>query len=106
MKFVNFMKRGGLIACVLLLAFVLDFALAQSYWVRDSGYFWLDDFELTQREHPEEIWDKVIYGSSCLLYTSPDVLKLMFNAAWLVLLACAAFIPRAAGLYLLRQERI
>ena len=25
----------------------------------------------------------------------PDVLKLMFNAAWLVLLACAAFIPRA-----------
>ena len=60
----NFMKRGGLIACALLLAFVLDFALAQSYWVRDSGYFWLDDFELTQREHPEEVWDKVIYGSS------------------------------------------
>ena len=25
----------------------------------------------------------------------PDILKLMFNAAWLVLLACAAFIPRA-----------
>lgn len=63
-KFVNFMKKGGLIACVLLLAFALDFALAQSYWVRDSGYFWLDDFELTQREHPEEVWDKVIYGSS------------------------------------------
>ena len=60
----NFMKKGGLIACVLVLAFVLDFALAQSYWVRDSGYFWLDDFELTQREHPEEVWDKVIYGSS------------------------------------------
>ena len=58
------MKKGGLIACVLVLAFVLDFALAQSYWVRDSGYFWLDDFELTQREHPEEVWDKVIYGSS------------------------------------------
>ena len=64
MKFANFMKKGGLIACVLVLAFVLDFALAQSYWVRDSGYFWLDDFELTQREHPEEVWDKVIYGSS------------------------------------------
>ncbi len=60
----SFMKKGGLIACVLVLAFVLDFALAQSYWVRDSGYFWLDDFELTQREHPEEVWDKVIYGSS------------------------------------------
>ena len=60
----NFMKKGGLIACVLVLAFVLDFALAQSYWVRDSGYFWLDDFELTQREHPEEVWEKVIYGSS------------------------------------------
>ena len=63
-KFVNFMKKGGFIACVLLLAFALDFALARSYWVRDSGYFWLDDFELTQRAHPEGVWDKVIYGSS------------------------------------------
>lgn len=64
MKFVSFMKKGGLIALVLILAFALDTAFARSYWVRDSGYFWLDDFELTQREHPEEVWDKVIYGSS------------------------------------------
>ena len=64
MKIIQFMKRGGLVACALLLAFALDFALARSGWVRDSGYFWLDDFEITQRQHPEEVWDRVIYGSS------------------------------------------
>ena len=64
MKFVNFMKKGGLIACVLVLALVLDLALAASGWIQSSGYFWLDDFELTRRDNPEEVWDKVIYGSS------------------------------------------
>ena len=64
MKFVRFMKKGGLIALVLVLALGFDALLASSYWVRDSGFFWLDDFELTQRAHPEEVWDKVIYGSS------------------------------------------
>ena len=63
-KFSSFMKRGGLVACALLLAFALDFALAHSGWIRDSGYFWLDDFEITQRQHPEEVWERVIYGSS------------------------------------------
>ena len=64
MKFVSFMKKGGLIACVLVLALVLDLALAASGWIQSSGYFWLDDYELTRRDHPEEVWDKVIYGSS------------------------------------------
>lgn len=64
MKFVSFMKKGGLIACVLVLALALDLALSASGWIQSSGYFWLDDFELTRRDHPEEVWDKVIYGSS------------------------------------------
>ncbi len=64
MKFVKFMKKGGLVAFVLVLAIALDLALAASGWIQSSGYFWLDDFELTRRDHPEEVWDKVIYGSS------------------------------------------
>ena len=36
MKFVNFMKKGGLIACVLVLALVLDLALAASGWIQSS----------------------------------------------------------------------
>ena len=46
------MKKGGLIACVLVLALVLDLALAASGWIQSSGYFWLDDFELTQARPP------------------------------------------------------
>lgn len=64
MKFLRFLKRGGFIACVLVLAVVLDILLASSGWVQSSGFFWLDDFEMTRRDHPEEVWDKVIFGSS------------------------------------------
>ena len=64
MKFVRFMRRGGLIAAVLLIAIAFDLAFAASGWIQESGYFWLDDYELTRRDHPEEVWDRVIYGSS------------------------------------------
>ena len=64
MKFAGFMKKGGLIALALVIAIALDTLLAASGWVQSSGYFWLDDFELTRRDHPEEVWDRVIYGSS------------------------------------------
>ena len=64
MKFVKFMRRGGLIAAVLLIALAFDLVFAASGWIQESGYFWLDDYELTRRDHPEEVWDRVIYGSS------------------------------------------
>lgn len=38
---------------------------APNYMI-ESGKFWLNDFELTQRDHPEEIWDKVFFGNSAV----------------------------------------
>lgn len=54
----------------LLAAFVLlDCALALFYepYILRSGDFWLNDYELTRRDHPEKVWDKVIFGSSELV---------------------------------------
>lgn len=32
-----------------------------------SGRFVLNDFELTRRDHPEEVWDKVFFGNSVVI---------------------------------------
>lgn len=56
--------------CALLVAFVLlDCALGFFYgrYLLQSGDFWLNDYELTRRDHPEKVWDKVIFGSSELV---------------------------------------
>lgn len=67
MKLKNFLKKGGFIAAVLVLFIVLDLLFAASGWVQDSGYFWMNDFEIIRRDHPEEVWDRVIFGSSELV---------------------------------------
>ena len=54
----------------LIAAFILlDCALAFFYgrYILRSGDFWLNDYELTRRDHPEKVWDKVIFGSSELV---------------------------------------
>ena len=63
----RFLKKGGLIAAVLIVALLADFGLAASGWIQNSGYFRLNDFEVTQQDHPEEVWDRVIFGSSELV---------------------------------------
>jgi hypothetical protein len=47
---------------------VLDLLLAQVLpaWFISSGRVSLNDYEITRRDHPEETWDKVFYGSSAL----------------------------------------
>lgn len=35
-------------------------------YIIESGKFWLNDFELTQRDNPEEVWDKVLFGNSAV----------------------------------------
>lgn len=63
---VFFKKLWFPIALVVL--FILgDLGLAHSGWIQNSGYFWLNDLEVTQKYHPEEVWDKVAYGSSELI---------------------------------------
>ncbi len=67
MKNKNFFKKGGFVAAVIVLFIVLDLLFAASGWVQNSGFFWLNDFEITRRDHPEEVWDRVIFGSSELV---------------------------------------
>lgn len=67
MKFARFLKRGGFIAAVLIIVLLADLALSASGFVQRSGFFWLNDFEITRRDHPEEVWDRVIFGSSELV---------------------------------------
>ena len=67
MKLKSFFKKGGFIAAVIALFIVLDLLFAASGWVQDSGFFWMNDFEITLRNHPEEVWDRVIFGSSELV---------------------------------------
>lgn len=59
-------KWGFLLAVVVLFS-ALDLGLRASGWIQKSGYFAPDDFEITKRDHPEAVWDGVIYGSSELI---------------------------------------
>lgn len=63
----KFWDKAGFLLAVLLLFLALDLGLRASGWVQNSGYFAPDDFEITRRDHPEPVWDGVIYGSSELI---------------------------------------
>lgn len=64
--------RGGKGArfIALLLAFFLLFdcgaALVGTRCIA-AGYVWMDDFEITCRDHPEKVWDKVFFGNSAVI---------------------------------------
>ena len=64
MKFVKWMKAGGFLLALALVFVLCDLGFGRSTWIRDSGFFKLNDFELTCRDHPEEPWARVLYGSS------------------------------------------
>lgn len=36
-------------------------------YVISSGRFYLNDYEVTRRDHPEEVWDKVFFGNSAVV---------------------------------------
>lgn len=55
---------------VLLLAFFLltdcAAALVGTRYIQ-AGYVWMDDFEITRRDHPEKVWDRVFFGNSAVI---------------------------------------
>ena len=57
------------LAALLVALVALDCALSFFYgrYLLRSGDFWLNDYELTRRDHPEKVWDKVLFGSSELV---------------------------------------
>ena len=60
---------AGFLCLVLAFAVALDalaLAVMRPFFIR-CGRFWLDDFEITQKAHPEAVWDRVFYGSSIVI---------------------------------------
>lgn len=62
-------KTAKILLTLLLAAalFTADIALAHSRLITDSNIFVKNDFEITQFDHPEEVWDKVFFGNSVVI---------------------------------------
>ena len=57
-----------LLAVIVLVAFiVVDFYAAHNNFIVNSNIFVKNDFEITQHDHPEEVWDKVFFGNSVVI---------------------------------------
>lgn len=52
---------------VLVAFFAVDYGLCINNFIADSNIFVKNDFEITQQDHPEEIWDKVFFGNSVVI---------------------------------------
>lgn len=64
------MKKAVKIPLILLLVaacFAADFYIAHNNFIVDSNIFVQNDFEITQHDHPEEVWDKVFFGNSVVI---------------------------------------
>lgn len=63
----KFIKKNLFIIAFLLIFAVGDTFLTYNNFIVTSDYFVKNDFEITQRDHPEEVWDKVIFGNSVVI---------------------------------------
>lgn len=64
------MKKAVKISLILLLVasvFAADFYFAHNNFIANSNIFVKNDFEITQQDHPEEVWDKVFFGNSVVI---------------------------------------
>ena len=65
----SMLKKYGWLGALLLVFLALDLLLGAVFqpFIVSSGRFVCNDFELTQRAHPEEVWDKVFFGNSVVI---------------------------------------
>lgn len=65
----RFLKKNGWLLVLLGVFIALDLALSAVFtpYLIHSGKFVLNDFELTRRDHPEQVWDKVFFGNSVVI---------------------------------------
>ena len=66
---VRFFRKTYFLFLVLAVFLALDLvigAVFQPYILR-SGRFWCNDYEVTRRDHPEQVWDKVFFGNSMVI---------------------------------------
>ncbi len=52
---------------ILLSLFASDYYLTHNNFIVDSNIFVKNDFEITQYNHPEKVWDKVFFGNSVVI---------------------------------------
>lgn len=67
MKWLTKVLKKYIFLIVFIVVLVAADSMAAHYvpsYVIGSGRFWLNDFELTQRDNPEKVWDKVFFGNS------------------------------------------
>ena len=62
-------KRVKIPLIILLIAafFASDLYLTHNNFITDSNIFVQNDFEITQHDHPEKVWDKVFFGNSVVI---------------------------------------
>ncbi len=65
----TFWKKNGWLIALVAVFIALDLLLSAVFtpYMIQSGRFVLNDFELTRRDHPEEVWDKVFFGNSVVI---------------------------------------
>ena len=66
---VSFFRKTHFLFSLLILFFALDLAISavfQPYILR-SGRFACNDYEVTRRDHMEQVWDKVFFGNSMVI---------------------------------------
>ena len=66
---VKFFRKTYFLFLLLIVFFALDLAISavfQPYIIR-SGRFWYNDYEVTRRDHPEQVWDRVFFGNSMVI---------------------------------------
>lgn len=52
---------------VLAALFAADYGISINNPIADSNIFVKNDFEITQQDHPEDVWDKVFFGNSVVI---------------------------------------
>jgi hypothetical protein len=68
-KIFSFIKRCRFLILLVAVFIIFDLLLGAFFggYIIKSGNFWLNDDEITRRDHPEETWDKVFYGNSAVI---------------------------------------
>lgn len=68
-KVFPFLKRCRFLLFLLIAFVLMDFLIGFVFdrYTLNSGNFFLNDYEITRRDHPEEVWDKVFYGNSAVI---------------------------------------
>lgn len=65
----RFLKKNSWILALFVVFLALDLAIGAVFqpYIIHSGRFVCNDYELTRRDHPEKVWDKVFFGNSVVI---------------------------------------